>query len=479
MQKQKLTEIVDLLQRVGTDQQDIEVKSGVGKAVRETLSAFSNTTGGVLIVGLSEQDGFRPVSDFDAEKARDQLISECSELTPIPRPRIEIMPLGKGNGALILVAEIREMSAHDKPCYVTNKGLYNGSYIRAGDADIRLTPYEIDRLVEQRRQPLWDAEPVREATVEDLDEGLMRDYVAIQRQSRPRAFTDDLAVTYERLRILKDGHPTLASMLAMGDYPQEFFPRLVVSFSVFQGSSRGEVGVGRRLIDRATISGPIPDMLVETIGHVQRNMRVGGEIDGLIRRDIPDYPVVAIREALVNAIMHRDYSHESLGTAIQVSMFDDRLEIMNPGGLYGPVSIETLGKAGISATRNLRLAEILEAMRSQYGGMIAENRGSGIEVMRQALADAGMEPPAFVSTLSYFRVTMQRRERTVRFDVGPVEDRVMAFARTKDSFSTSEAVEATTASRSAVLKAINSFIESGQLQATRPARSPRQRYRLV
>ena len=153
MDSNALSALIDELRTIGTDQQAIEVKSGVGKNVRDTLSAFSNGSGGLLIVGLSEAEGFSPVPGFDAAKARDSLVSRCEQMEPSVRADIEIHDLA---GSPILVAEVPEIEPRNKPCYIREQGMYQSSYIRLGDADIKLSRYEIDRLLEEHHQPKWD-----------------------------------------------------------------------------------------------------------------------------------------------------------------------------------------------------------------------------------------------------------------------------------------------------------------------------------
>lgn len=157
MDEQSLQELVERLRLVGTDQQQVEVKSAVGKSVLETLSAFSNGAGGIVLIGLAEREGFSPVPGFDAVAQRDALLSRCAEMTPTVRPDVLLMPF---EGNVVLVATVPEMLPRDKPCYVTARGRYQGSYLRTGDGDVKLQHYEIDRLVEEHAQPVWDEEPI-------------------------------------------------------------------------------------------------------------------------------------------------------------------------------------------------------------------------------------------------------------------------------------------------------------------------------
>lgn len=157
------------MREIGSDTQSFEVKEaakGLPKSILSTLSAFSNRYGGTIILGLSEQNGFKPASGFNAPAISDALVTACDRLTPPCRISIETFPF---EGASIIAAEVLPMEIGDRPCYVTDQGLYGGSYIRTGDGDKRMTRYEIDRIMEFRRQPNFDIEPVYAASMEDLD----------------------------------------------------------------------------------------------------------------------------------------------------------------------------------------------------------------------------------------------------------------------------------------------------------------------
>lgn len=474
MTNEELRELVSRFRILGFDTSSEEVKSGIGKSVRETLSAFSNSSGGILIVGLSEAAGFTPVDAFDPRAAQNQLMSRCEQLTPVVRPEIDIVDL---DGSLVLVAKIPELPAFDKPCYVTDQGRYGGSYKRTGDGDMRMTQYEVDRLIEQKTQPKWDEEAVEEASVNDLDPGILDPFLHSERTRRPKTFADGEGQALARLRVTRQEHPTLAALLAMGEYPQEFFPRLTVTWAMFPGTSKGEIATGTRLLDSRTLTGPIPELVERTIDLVAKNMRTGALIGEKFRTELPDYPLVAVREAIVNALMHRDYSPAARGAQVQVNLFVDRLEITSPGGLYGNTTLATLEKAGASATRNQRLATFLETVTLADGGIVAENRGTGIQAIQASLRDALMPPAEFTNDLTQFTVIFRRRRVARAEQYSTALETVRAFLEERESASTTEIVRATGLSRTSVQNSLNSLIREGLAEPTEPPRSPRQRYR--
>lgn len=485
----ELSRVISLMRIVGKDTQSYEVKSSkkeLSKDVKTTLSAFSNGSGGTIICGISEKDGFSPVKDFDAGSIQDSIANICVQaLTPAVRPDIRILTF---KDAPVVVVNVHEMRPSDKPCYITTAGKYGGSYIRTGDGDRRLSQYEVDRLIEEHRQPRYDAEIVSESNTADLDEGLLQGLLARERRIHPRVFSslsdEEACLNLNVTARDPEGivRPTLAGLLALGKYPQRYFPRLNVAFACYVGTQKSDATPsGQRLLDSATMVGPVPAIVEDTIAAVTRNTRTGALIDGTFRKDVPDYPVIALREAIVNALMHRDYSDMALGTPVQVDLFIDRIEIINPGGLYGNVTINMLGKEGVSASRNQYLSNILESTPYQ-GGYVAENRGTGYQAIESELSEALMPPAKPKDTISSFSITFEKR-RMSRTERGltakeTVEATILSMLEEHESLSTREVTAVTGKSRATILKYINRMVEKGTLEPTEPVGSTKQRYRL-
>jgi len=480
-----LSDLVARLRLVGADAQTIEVKAAarqMPRSVLETLSAFANGSGGLVLLGLDEEAGFTPVAGFRATAVREALASACSDrLQPPLRPLIELLPF---EGGVVVLARIEPLAPFEKPCFVRDRGIYGGSYIRTGDGDRHLTQYEIDRLREEQRQPVWDEELVSQSSPGDLDPVGVDQLFARQRRLRPQLFGSGTAEdVLLRLRVLgRDDagrlHPTLAGLLALGSYPQEYFPRLNVTVAVFPGETKAPVLTGaQRMLDSASLVGPIPALVGDAVSMVVRNSRTGARIDGAYRVDVPDYPAPAVREAVTNALMHRDLSPAARGTQVQVNLYSDRLEVLNPGGLFGAVTIAGLGRPGISSSRNQRLSTVLEDVAYRDGGMVAENRGSGYQAIEAALSAQGMGPPVPRDDIATFSLTMYRRAVTAAVP-GPRERLSEALRRA--GVASSAALASTLGlSRSAVNTQLRALIGSGVVRALEPTRSRNQRYEWV
>ncbi|MGF1663337.1 MAG: ATP-binding protein [Kineosporiaceae bacterium] len=377
----------------------------------ETVSAFANGTGGVLLLGLSERDGFEPAAGFDAPAVRDALARACADdLEPPLRAPVDIEEF---EGRPLVRLDVPELDAVDKPCFLKARGAYHGSFIRSGDGDRRLTSDEVSQLLSNRAQPLHDAEPVTDAGVDDLDPELVGAWLSRVRSRAPRSFVDlDEVSALLRVRAAVRVHdrvvPTLAGLLCLGAYPQQFFPQLFVSFVSLPGLTMGEeLADGTRFLDNQSCDGPIPQMIEEAVEAVRRNMRVASIIRGAGRRDRYDYPVEAVRELIVNAVMHRDYSPGARGTQVQVELYPDRLVVKSPGGLYGGVEVGQLGVVDVSSSRNAVLAKLLaDVPIGRSGDVVCENRGFGMSRVVGRLRDAGMSPPRFDATPAHLHVTI-------------------------------------------------------------------------
>lgn len=412
MTDEELAEIVDNLRVLGSDVSDVEAKraeGGLPKSVRETLSSFSNSQSGVIILGLDEASGFQATGVADPSKMAADLASLCAnDMEPKLRPLIQAHIF---EGVSLVVAEIPEIDPSLKPCYYKGAGITKGSYVRVHDGDHRLSSFEVQMMLSGRGQPREDEEAVEGSSVAELDDELVQGFVARLRTNRPYAFRDlgDKDVL-RRSRILVEGKAgeclSVAGLLALGSFPQERFPQLMLTFIHYPTESGAETVTGARFLDNVALEGPIPVIVRDALAVLRRNMARRSVVSGPGRSDVWEYPETALREAVVNALVHRDLSPASRGAQVQAEMYPDRLLVRNPGGLFGPVSVDTLGQEGVSSSRNAVLMRILEDVPIPgESRTVCENRGSGIRSMISALRAAGMSPPRFEDRISSFSVT--------------------------------------------------------------------------
>ncbi len=390
---------------------EVEVKTarrGLPRRLYETLSAFANRTGsGVVILGLDETRDFAAVGVDDPQRTLAELSDQASRMDPPLRltpavVQVEMKP--------VIVFEVPECDYRRKPCHYGPAGMNSGSYVRVGNTNRRMTDYEIFTYVSSRGQPTYDRELVRSATIEDLDRDLLAGYLTQIKREKPRlwerlrldgkSFPEQLCALEIAMRANEAIHPTLAGLLVFGLWPQRCFPALTITFVRYYGTEPGVKGPrGERFLDNRKFEGRLDEMVDDAVQRVVVNMRHGTLIEGIFHRTLFEYPEEAMREAIVNAVAHRDYSPLAQGSHVRIEMYADRLVVITPGGLHGPVNEETLDTT--QSTRNQLLMRLLEER-----GMV-EDRGSGIPMMITAMREAHLEPPRFRDQRNDFRVVFR------------------------------------------------------------------------
>lgn len=408
MNQQEALTWVETVQSGRSEGSEVEVKAahrGLPKRLYETLSAFANRTGGgVVILGLDERRDFAVVGVGDPQQRQAVLGDQASRMKPLLRLDPVVIQV---EGKSVIVFEVPECEYQHKPCYYGEAGMNSGSYIRVGNSNRRMTDYEIFTYVSSSEQPTFDREPVSDATIEDLDRDLLEGYLRQIRRKKPRLWgrlrlgEKSLVEQLRELNIVMKANgvdrPTLAGMLVFGLWPQKFFPSLMITFVRYHGAKPGVKGPrGERFLDNRRFEGQLAEIVDDAVQRVVANMRHGTLIEGVFHRTLLEYPEEAVREAIVNAVAHRDYSSLAKGSHVRIEMYNDRLLVITPGGLHGPVNEDNLEEE--IATRNQLLVRLLEET-----GLV-ENRGSGIPMMITTMREAHLEPPQFRDTRDSFRV---------------------------------------------------------------------------
>lgn len=397
----ELEALVRTVQRINAETQKVEVKaahSGCPKKLYGTLSAFANQEGGgIIIFGLDEHNHFEAVGVYDAQDLEHQVNEQCKQMQPTVRPLFTVV---ETDGQVVVSAEIPEIDVAEKPCYYVGVGRIRGSYIRVGSSDEPMSEYEIYSYEAFRKRHQDDIRVTERAALADLDQTLLASFLHTLKLEKPNLAAIDDERIRDLLSITRDGIPTLAGVMMFSLFPQAYFPQFSVTAVVVPGYEIGELGdEGSRFLDNRRIEGRIPQMLDEALLFIKKNMSVRTVIDKDTgrRTDRTEYPLVAVREAVINALVHRDYSIHTEGAPVQIIFYKNRLEIVNPGGLYGRLTVSQLGQARAD-TRNPVLASMLEAAH------LVENRYSGIPTMRRAMEEAWLPAPEFSSERGTFRV---------------------------------------------------------------------------
>ncbi len=403
MQTKELEELVRTIRRQKAEGQTVEVKAahdGCPQRLYDTLSSFSNQdSGGTIVFGLDERADFSLVGVYDLQDLQKNVMEQCNQMEP---PVRAVFTSAEIDGAAVCSAEIPGLDFSQRPCYYKGKGSTKGSYIRVGDGDLLMTDYELYSFEAFRKHLHDDERPVERASMDTLDEDQIQDYLRQKRLERPGFARLPEEQALEMLNVTREGKPTLAAVMNFCVYPQGYFPQLAITAVVVPGLEMGEQEPDDpRFLDNKRIEGTIKTMVEEAIGFCRRNMKVRTIIDpetGL-RKDRTEYPITAIREAVLNALIHRDYSYLTEGTPVQILFFSNRLEIHSPGSLYGRMTVEQLGYARPDL-RNPALAVMTEVLVG------AENRYSGIPTIRREMKAYQLPEPVFENRRNEFVVTM-------------------------------------------------------------------------
>jgi ATP-dependent DNA helicase RecG len=349
------------------------------RLLAEKLIAFANGEGGTVVLGFDERG--RQVNHIavdELESLLRQAVGMCLPLVP----------------------------AHIQPSDVPNGG---PSHI------ISVPPSKLRHVLAIERTAPADAPPidlvfeeqtVPGASLEDFDTAVLQEFIAKREERTRRKIAGDVSDVLREIGALDPrGQPTVAGVLLFAKNPNIFLKSSGVTFVKFPGvemrAEGGAMGYGRR----EEIIGPLSRVVERTWDVVFEEMRVGAVVKGKQREDVLEYPELAVREALVNAICHRDYS--ITGRRIEVRKFSDRLEVISPGGLAGYMTLDNLIEEHYS--RNSRLVQGL------YHWGYIEELGLGIDRIYEEMASAGHPPPRFEATPYNFRVILSNyRERNTR-----------------------------------------------------------------
>ena len=405
MTSEELVEKLELIQRLKCETPTLEIKSaehGCPKHLYDTLSSFSNQDdGGIIVFGVDEKQNYKEVGVYDPQDIQKKINEQCLQMEPVVRPLFTVV---EKDGKFFVSAEIPGMDITDRPVFYQGKGRIKGSYTRVGDSDEPMTEYEVYSYEAYRKKYQDDIRIIERASFAALNQELLAEYIELLKKGKQRLAAISDNEIYELMSIKRDNAITLSAVMNFSPYPQAYFPQLCIIATVVPGTEMGTIGTqGERFLDNQRIEGSISEMLAGAMQFVSRNMRTKTIINPHTgeREDRTDYPITAIREAILNALVHRDYSIHTEGMPIQVIMYEDRMEIRNPGGIYGRIKIDQLGKVQPD-TRNPVIASELEVLK------VTENQYSGIPTIRRTMQEYNLPQPEFLDERGSFIVKLYK-----------------------------------------------------------------------
>jgi ATP-dependent DNA helicase RecG len=376
--------LVELLAR--HEGKNLEFKQDLSSpdAVLRSIIAFANTSGGTMLIGVEdEMRRVRGLKDVLLEEERlTNLISD--QIEPRLVPEIEILPWRRTN-----ILAVQVYPSPSRPHYLKKLGFPEGVFVRVGSTNRKADPGLIEEMRRFTRQEPFDEQPVPELNSEAIDFRVTSELFAPHRKlQRADLRALRLLTKHQRREV-----PTVGGLLLFGrdSDRREFFPDAWTQAGRFAGTDR------RRILDSAEIRSAPVQAIEEAIAFVRKHLAREAVIGEVQRTEKWTLPAVALREAVINAVVHADYSQR--GAPIRVALFDDRLEIENPGLLPFGLTVEDLWQ-GISRLRNRIIGRVFQEL-----GLI-EQWGSGIQRMAGACHEAGLPAPKLEEVGTRFRVTL-------------------------------------------------------------------------
>jgi len=355
----------------------------------ETLVAFANSDGGTIYIGVAE-GGIPTGHDFPEELST---VVEQSELRCRP-PVLANWTQTEVAGKFVFVGHVTR--SHELHSLDDGRVL-----VRAGVENRSLSGQEIVRVTSSRSTGDYEAQPVPGATRADFDDDVLSEFLKVWQERQARQLTrpiDDLLI--EKGWLTPHGQPTVAGILLFCKAPETFIPRCGVTFVKFNGQRTRRTEETPSYGRRVEITGPLAHIITRTHDILKEELHRGAVVRGLKREEQWIYPPMAIREALVNAVAHRDYRLS--GRAIEVRMYADHLEITSPGTLPGYITVDNIVDEHYS--RNPRIVNGLY----QWGHI--EELGMGVDLMIEEMINAGHPPPHFVPKVASFAVTFKSEQ---------------------------------------------------------------------
>lgn len=427
----------DLMNQIKKGESDtIEFKETFTEDAIQSIGAFANTNGGNVFIGVDQSGKIKGATiSNESLKNWSNRISQLSEPTLIPS--IYSIEIDKKS---VIIINIKEFPL--KPVAIRGR-----CYIRVGSSNRRMTPAEISEMHLQSIGTTWDATPVPDGKLDDIDLQKVKNYVLRAKDSGRRKFQGDenLYDLLRKLNLVKNDTPLWASIIAFGENPP-------LETKVKCGKIRGT----STIVDDFVVDTHLLDQVEEVMNYMRRVFQLSYSITGKAERDeIWEYPLEAVREVVTNAICHKDYSSPA---QIQIKIFDDKLSIWNPGRLPFGMSIERLmDPTHNSIPRNMLLAMLF------YDVELIENYGSGIQRILEECKRLNFPVPEFKEVEGGFQVIFYKdiynEENLIKMRLNERQIRAIQHIREKEKITNKEYQKIGNISRQTATRELSALVE--------------------
>jgi len=421
----------------------------------KTVIAFCNHTGGKIVVGVADSGEIIGVSVGEIQKAMeflDKAIYEASHPTIIPR--IYAQRFGEKS---VLVIEVS--SGMSKPYFRKSEGLDRGTYIRLGRSTMKATPDIIEELRWQASGLDFETLPNYRATKEDLDLGAIQDFLDGRKNQAHAECSEPILRAYALL-VLEHSklYPTNAALLLFGKRPQLFLTEAMIICTHFQGIS------GREAIASVDCEGTLFNQFSQAYSFITSRLYKSFRIRGPKREEKLEIPEVAIREALLNAIIHRNYHIKG---PTKISIYDNRVEIFDPGSFVGPFDPNNL-KTGITCLRNPVICKIFR--EADY----VEKLGTGLIAIFDSYQAHNLADPRVLEGENFVKIILPREAKK---KMKPQENELSKLFASSSEISLNDIQKTLGISRATATRKMNRWIKERKVERIGKTRSIRFRIR--
>jgi predicted HTH transcriptional regulator len=357
--------------------------------VLKTIVAFANGAGGELIIGVS--DKHREIVGIENPLELEEKIANMvyDSIAPIIAPYISIIDI---NGKKIL--HIQVMAGTNKPYFIKTIGIREGTFIRVGSTNRRASEEIIEEIRREAHGFSYEQEIIPSLSVDDLDENAIQYFL---HEINENHIDNDILTKWHILKKNNgDYFPTVLSVILFGTPGLSEYDDFNIRLTRFNEEDYTEIAESKEY------SIPLIVKIDEIISDVRSYVKRISVLEGARRIEKTVIPDFALREVIINAIVHKDYSIKS---SVKINIFSDRLEVINPGILFGNLDISDLGK-GISESRNRKLVKIFRKFR------FMEELGTGIRRIIKLFSEQDLKPPSFKEQGRYFKTILpQEKEK--------------------------------------------------------------------
>ncbi len=442
----------------GSESSRLEFKEKIpaSSKIIKTVIGFCNAKGGKLVIGVKDDGTIVGISEEEAHEALerlDHLIYETS--TP---PILPLIYQQRIDSKVLLIIEVS--SGTNKPYYQKSLGLSEGTFVRLGRSTVKANADIIEELKWQSRGIAYDQLPIYHATIDDLDTAKIEYFLNHRRNGVHSPITEEALLSYE---IIKKEHTTnystIAGMLLFGKSPQKFLSEayiLCCHFSEFKD---------REAIASRTCKGTLFEQFDGAFDFIMERLNKSFRIEMKKREEDWEIPPIAIREVLMNAILHRNYH---INAPIKISVYSDRIEFFSPGCMPGPLDTSEL-ESGITYVRNTAIAKIL------WEAKYIEKMGSGFITLFKSYRKQGLLPPQVLEGTNFVKCTLPRiRSESMQNNL---EELVLSLFKVAGEISRSDLIQQLNIPRTSAGRVLKKLIESGKLE--RYGKGSTTKYRLI